>query len=179
MKQPEMQISTQDKVVSPVEERHIDYILEEEFAVDPDFLRFFLEQARFMASDPGRIVGCTDKSDCIAVRSVSTEHGETDLLVTYRIQDGMLPAAILIENKIRAAFQPEQAARYRKRGEEGKGRYWSEYWTCLVSHERYSVGSGEFDALVTLQVLQEYFKKAGDKGDKRSQFRDLVLKQTI
>jgi hypothetical protein len=46
MQEPETQISEHDKLVSPVEERHIDYILEEEFSLNPDFLRFFLEQAR-------------------------------------------------------------------------------------------------------------------------------------
>jgi hypothetical protein len=52
------QIPEHDMLFSPVEERHIDYILEEEFSVNLDFLRFFLEQARLTAIDKGRIVGC-------------------------------------------------------------------------------------------------------------------------
>ena len=162
--------------MSPVEERHIDYILEEEFSVNPDFLRFFVDQARLAASDQGRIWTSANKGECSAVRSATTGKGETDLLVTYRIENGVLPLAILIEDKIRAGFQPDQAKRYRARGEEGKGNNWSNYWTCLVSHSKYAVDKADFDAVVTLQALQEYF--AG-KADERSQFRARVFAQTI
>jgi hypothetical protein len=165
-----------DKLVSPVEERHIDYILEEEFSVNPDFLRFFIAQARLTAMDKDRIVGFAEEADCIAVRSATTGEGETDVLVKYGAQDGSLPTAILIENKIRAGFQHDQAERYRKRGEEGKGKGWSDYWTCLVSHSKYLVDWGDFDAVVTLQALQEYFAK---ETDGRSRFRARVLEQTI
>ena len=55
--------SEHEEVVSPVEERHIDYILEEEFSVNPDFLSFFLEQARLSANDKSRILGCTQDGD--------------------------------------------------------------------------------------------------------------------
>jgi hypothetical protein len=161
---------------SPVEERHIDYLLEEEFSVNPDFLRFFLEEAHRTATEKSRIVGCTDYGNCIAVRSATTEKGETDLLVKYGIQNGSLRAAILIEDKIRAGFQPDQAKRYRDRGEEGKGREWSNYWTCLVAHSKYSADQIDFDAVVTLQTLQQYLAK---RSDERSRFRVRILEQTI
>jgi hypothetical protein len=67
-----MQIPDHDMLFFPVEERRIDHILGEEFSVNPDFLRFFLEQARLTAIDEGRIVGCADDSDCIAVCSATT-----------------------------------------------------------------------------------------------------------
>jgi hypothetical protein len=176
MQESDTQISEHDKLVSPVEERHIDYILEEEFSLNPDFLRFFLEQARLTAINKGRIVGFADESDCIAVRSATTGKGETDVLVKYGVQNGSLPTAILIEDKIRAGFQRDQAERYRKRGEEGKDKDWSDYWTCLVSHSKYFVDRGDFDAVVTLQALQEYFAK---RTDDRSRFRASILEQTI
>jgi hypothetical protein len=145
--------SNHDEFLSPVEERHIDYILEEEFSVNSDFLRFFLEQARLSARDKSRIVGCTEESDCIAVRSATTEKGETDLLVKYSANNGVLPTAILIEDKIRAGFQPDQATRYRERGDEGKGQEWSQYWTCLVAHPKYSAEEGDFDAVVSPRIF--------------------------
>jgi hypothetical protein len=80
----------------------------EEFSVNPDFLRFFLEQARLTVIDKGRIGGFADEGDCIAVHSATTGTGETDLLVKYGAQNGSLPTAILIEDKIRAGFQPDQ-----------------------------------------------------------------------
>ncbi|HTF65095.1 MAG TPA: hypothetical protein VK638_20660 [Edaphobacter sp.] len=176
MQKHESQISGHDKIASPVEERHIDYILEEEFSLNPHFLRFFLQQARLTAIDEGRIVGFADESDCFTVRSATTGKGETDVLVKYGAQNGGLPIAILIEDKIRAGFQPDQAERYRNRGQEGKGKDWSDYWTCLVSHSKYFVDRGDFDAVVTLQALQEYFAK---ETDERSLFRARILKQTI
>jgi hypothetical protein len=165
-----------DEFLSPVEERHIDYVLEEEFSVNPDFLRFFLEQARLTAGDQSRIVGCTEESDCIAVRSATTAKGETDLLVKYGANSGALPTAILIEDKIRAGFQPDQAKRYRERGDEGKGQEWAQYWTCLVAHAKYSAAKGDFDAVVSLEALHDYFAM---KTDERSRFRTRVLEQTI
>jgi hypothetical protein len=165
-----------DEFLSPVEERHIDYILEEEFSVNPDFLRFFLEQARLNAGDKSRIVGCADESYCFAVRSATTARGETDLLVTYGVNNGAKPTAILIEDKIRAGFQPDQAKRYRERGDEGNGQEWSQYWTCLVAHAKYSAEKGDFDAVVSLEALHKYFAM---KTDERSRFRTRVLEQII
>lgn len=176
MQKPETKTSQCSQDVSPIEERHIDYILEEEFSVNPGFLRFFLEQASLTAFDKGRIIGLADDSKCIAVRSATTVDGETDLLVKYGAQNGGLPIAILIEDKIRASFQPNQPERYRTRGEEGKRKGWSHHWTCLVAPSKYFANSGEFDAVVTLETLHDYF--AG-KADDRSRFRARILEQSI
>lgn len=162
--------------MSPVEERHIDYILEEEFSINPDFLTFFLGQAHLSALDKSRIVAFAAKCYCTAARSSTTADGESDLLVKYSEREGVLPIAILIEDKIRAGFQPTQAERYRKRGEEGKGERWSDYWTCLVAHSKYSAKPGDFDAVVSLEALHRYF---ADKDDDRSRFRARILEQTI
>ena len=161
---------------SPVEERHIDYILEEEFSVNPEFLRVFVDLALDSAVDKSRIERCTDSGTCSAVRSATTAKGETDLLVKYGGDADALPTAILIEDKIRAGFQPDQAQRYHERGREGLGQQWSRYWTCLVAHPKYSAEQGDFDAIVTLDALQRYFAK---KTDERSLFRARVLEQTI
>lgn len=169
-------ISKRGRLLSPVEERHIDFILEEEFSVNPDFLDFFLDRARQGASDTNRIPECAKHKECTAVRSVSTAEGETDLLVMYNSDFEALPTAILIENKIRARFQPDQPARYRKRGDEGKGDKWSGYWTCLVAHTKYTSEKGDFDAVVSLESLLDFFAA---RPDKRSRFRAEVLAQMI
>jgi hypothetical protein len=176
MQARENNASEHEEIMSPVEERHIDYILEEEFSIDPDFLTFFLGQARLSAIDKNRIVAFGAKCSCRASRSTTTEDGESDLLVKYSEREGVLPIAILIEDKIRAGFQPTQAERYRKRGEEGKGERWADYWTCLVAHSKYSAKPGDFDAVVTLDALHRYF---ADKDDDRSRFRARILEQTI
>ena len=94
----------------------------------------------------------------------------------YNIDYEALPTAILIENKIRARFQPDQPARYRKRGDEGKGNKWSGYWTCLVAHTKYTSEKGDFDAVVSLESLLDFFAA---RTDKRSRFRAEVLAQMI
>jgi len=167
--------SAKPELYSPVEERHIDYIIEEEFILNRDFLRFFLDQARRRAPDQTLIFALTDEAQCAAVRSVTTGKGESDLLVTYG-PSGVLPTAILLEDKIRAGFQPTQAERYRERGKHGKGKEWSQYWTCLVGPMKYIAKSNGFDASVSIETLQEYF--AG-RTDDRSQFRARILGRTI
>ena len=176
MQIPDAITSKQELFVSPVEERHIDYILEEELSLNSEFLSFFLQQARLSATDSSRIVACATTHLFSATRSVTTSDGETDLLVTYTAGDVGLPVAILIEDKIRAPFQPAQAQRYRARGDKGKGIYWSAYWTCLVAHSKYLAKRGDFDAVVTLQSLHSYF---ASKDDGRSRFRAGVIEQTI
>ena len=163
------------ELFSPVEERHIDYILEEEFTVNSDFLRFFLDQARRAARDQATIIACSIEAQCSAARSVTTNMGESDLLVTYG-PTGVLPTAILIEDKIRAGFQQKQPERYKDRGEHGKDKEWSAYWTCLVAPEKYIAKSAGFDASVSIEALQQYF---AERTDDRSQFRGRILDRTI
>lgn len=162
--------------LSPVEERHMDYILEEEFCVSSEFLNFFIEQAGRSAGDASRFPEPRLEHGCKAVRSVTTGSGESDVLVTYH-SSASLPICILIEDKIRAGFQPNQASRYRDRGEAGKGSEWSEYWTCLIAHKKYASSPGDFDAFITLQELRSYFEKRSD--DERSKFRARTLEQAI
>ena len=162
-------------LISPVEERHIDYILEEEFCTNPELLSFFVETARRSPSDAPRIRSQAEEHKCAAARSVTTDNGESDVLVTYQ-SENPLPVAILIEDKIRAGFQPTQPNRYRERGEAGKGEGWSDYWTCLIAHRKYVSSPGDFDAIVTLQDLQAYFVA---RPDLRSQFRARTLAHAI
>lgn len=167
--------SAKPELSSPVEERHIDYILEEEFSLNRDFLQFFLDQARLGAPEQALIFVCTDEAQCVAVRSAITGKGESDLLVKYGPL-GVLPTAILIEDKIRAGFQPKQPERYRERGEHGKGKEWARYWTCLVGPAKYISEAKGFNASVSIETLLEYF--AG-RTDDRSQFRARILMRTI
>jgi hypothetical protein len=91
MQAPENNASEHEEIMSPFEERHIDYILEEEFSIDPDFLTFFLGQARLSAIDKNRIGVFAAKCSCRAARSTTTEDGESDLLVKYSERERVLP----------------------------------------------------------------------------------------
>lgn len=92
--------------VSSVTERDIDLLLLEELNVSEVFCRWFYN----------RVTGRRDTPRCEgAWHSVSdAQLGESDLIAIY--DNGVV---VMLENKIDAAAQPEQGARYRRRGEKG------------------------------------------------------------
>lgn len=170
------------EVHSPIQEQHVDFLLEEEFASNPEFLKFFIR-----AAEASRPVGETaersrfsepcDVWECDAVRSVTTSAGESDVLVVYRSNDQKHPrVAILIENKIGAGFQSDQAHRYQVRGREGIPRNWDAFWTCLVCPEKYIKGFAGFDSRVSLEMLHPFFNRVSDQ---RSQFKAGVIERAF
>ncbi len=166
---------------SPIQEHHIDFLLEEEFASNPSFLSFFVNAASNRASAdpsvPKPILPEPGDQGCQhAIRSVTTNAGESDVLVIYKSKTNGSRVAILIEDKIRAAFQSEQAERYRERGNSGIGEHWEHFWTCLVAPDRYSKGLAGFDARVSLEDLMRFFETANDQ---RSQFKARVVRHAI
>jgi hypothetical protein len=171
------------KLHSPVQEHHIDFLLEEEFACSPQFLRFFVSEAAqsILKGQASSVVTNIptphETTPCQAIRSVTTGAGESDVLVVYRSNDPTASrVAILIENKIRASFQKDQADRYRERGEAGMGEEWDSYWTCLVAPEKYSLGFAGFDGRVSLEQIGAYFGKTDDA---RSNFKARIIRQAI
>jgi hypothetical protein len=157
--------------VPNVREIHIDFLLEEEFKVNPLFLDQFLTAAGKDRDGPFNVKDVK--------RSVTDQFGEADLIVWYRRSEGNGDrTAILIEDKIRAEFQPDQPERYRKRGEQGKGHRWHDYWTCLVASERYIHGGVDkrFDATLTLEQIKKWFASSEPK---RRDFKVWVIEEAI
>ena len=166
-------------LLSPVQEHHIDFILEEEFACNPAFLVWFLEAVKWHSErtdiDASNVTA-HNQWDCMAVRSVTTEAGETDVLVIYRSAGESERTAILVEDKIRAGFQPAQPERYQSRGLEGKiNGAWDQFWTCLVSPQKYGPGAKGFDASLSLETLRTFFSG----NDQRSRFKAAVIERAI
>jgi len=167
---------------SPIQEHHIDFLLEEEFSCNPGFLGFFLEEAKknmqtaWDGAEHTLLLHPSASWNCQAIRSVTTEEGETDVLVTYHSLHVAAPrVAILIEDKIRAGFQDHQPERYRRRGKSGKNSYWDFFFTCLVSPEKSSTGYADFDTRVSLEKLGEFFSVEYN----RSGFRAGVIKRAL
>jgi hypothetical protein len=151
-----------------VQEIHVDFLLAEEFSVNSSFLRSFIEAAgqHGMPLQAERVE-----------HSVSDQYGEADLIVVYQQFEGTGErVAILIEDKIRASFQPRQADRYRERGNLGRGREWDRYWTCLVAPASYIKPEHGFDAAVKLEQIKEWFQAAEPK---RREFKVRVIEQAI
>jgi hypothetical protein len=171
------------KLSSPVQEHHIDFLLEEEFACNPDFLAYFVEAASAGVSKcladgvTTEIPRPHETAMCRAIRSVTTEAGESDVLAIYTgVEPSASRVAVLIEDKIRASFQKDQAERYRERGEAGLNRMWDKYWTCLVCPDKYAGGSAGFDARVSLEQLRAFFERSEDS---RSKFKARVFGRAI
>jgi hypothetical protein len=93
-----------------ITERDIDVLLMEEFESESGFLEWFVGLTARWSLDELNLRDVW--------HSLSNEHGESDLLVLAGRTDGER-LALLIENKVDAPPQPEQAARYRRRGEIG------------------------------------------------------------
>lgn len=89
-------------------ERHIDLFLAEEFCVNADFGRWFLEQC---GGAPNCIFPAFDTEI-----SVHGEEGESDVAVLFEREEGP-PHRLFVENKITADKMPLQLERYIERAE--------------------------------------------------------------
>jgi hypothetical protein len=155
--------------VDRIEERDVDLMLLEEVACERGFQEFVA--MRMLELD-------RDWTFLEAANSISTvSHGESDLLVVYA--NGSRVAAVLIENKITANFMPEQADRYRRRGEEGiRDGHWTEYVTALVAPRRYLTAdlSGHiFDRHLAYEDLLPWFERT--EGGARGAWRAALLRR--
>ena len=108
-------------------------------------------------------------------RSVSDAFGEADLVIVYTDSERKR-TAVLIKDKLRAAFQPEQPERYAERGRAGVGKGWEAYWTCLVAPKTYIDRGHGFDAAVSLERVIELFAEADER---RREFKVRVLQEAI
>jgi hypothetical protein len=133
-----------------IQEFRIDFLLEEEFTVDFNFVRSFMAAA---CKDP-------HSAKCVEYvsHSVSDKYGEADLvvLITATLPSGhVVKLALLIEDKINAGFQPSQPQRYRQRGNEGESSgYWDSFVTVLVAPAAYITLSHGFDVAVSLEQIR-------------------------
>lgn len=148
-----------------VDERDVDFVLLEEFHSDPAFVRWFFEKVTGKPYNNGRFVG--------AWHSISDPClGESDLTVVIESNDKRF--GVLIENKIDALAQPEQAGRYSLRATNSKiAGEWHECATCIVAPERYLAvdqEAGKYDARITYEAIHDWLRRNTPE-TKRRQFR--------
>src|ERR1035441_3454935 len=110
----------------------------------------------------------------IAASAAASSSGERN----YRAEGdaNSVRRALLIEDKIDAAFQPDQARRYKRRGELGVPELWSAYATCLVAPSAYiKVGHGfQFEA-----ALEAISPLLSPDSLQRRLFKQKVIKNAI
>ena len=136
-------------------ERDIDLLLLEELWATPAFGAWLIDRC---AADGEVLQRVTEVK-----KSVTQSSGESDLELTWQRNDGTF-AKLLIENKVDAGFQRDQAARYHQRSQDyvANGICVS-VWTVVLAPAAYfqaDRGSYGFDAAVTYQELQEWYRSA-------------------
>lgn len=153
-------------------ERDIDLLLLEEFLSSTEFVTWFSQQ---IGIDDGEIVRVVD-----AHRSVTHTTGESDLEVNMETLGG--PVTWLIENKIGAGLQPDQAARYHLRGTDyiQKGRC-VRFLAVIVAPDAY-FGSVElkkgFHHRVSYEAMMAWFDDATFLGPRR-RYKVALLRSAI
>lgn len=148
--------------IAGVSERDIDLLLLEEFATSDDFTKWFVGQIQVVQHGIAHI----EKVQ----RSVTQSTGESDLEVTCADSEGQL-RRLLIENKISASFQPQQAERYRERGatyvERGEC---VAFYTVLVAPAQYFGDDKSlkgFDGRLTYEAIRDWFLQNEAMGERR------------
>lgn len=158
-------------------ERDIDLLLVEELLSSPDFLTWILA----MSGINGRLASWDIKHSKRRTRS----RREIDIFVGVEHRDGT-HAALLIENKLDAAEQPDQAESYREELEildEGFNRA----AMAIVCPEAYALQhpnfTGKFDATITYEMIAQWFRsqiiEVGSDLVLRYDFRASVLDQAV
>jgi ADP-ribosylglycohydrolase len=151
--------ATLPALLDNVRERDLDVFLAAHLSASLSFRSRFIH----------RVLGLDAEYRLVACRvSQATEAGETDVLLEVAGQDGAV-MAILVENKIDAAFQPQQAERYRQRGQHGIiAGSWSAYRTCLVAPKQYlgDVASPDpWDMRIELEQIAVWMRELGTPHD--------------
>jgi hypothetical protein len=157
-------------------ERDIDMLLAEEFSVSPAFAAWFLTNTRF-SGVAARVL------DVYVSKSDST--GESDLVIVFEEVNGNSRFALLIEDKIDAPLQPEQAARYQQRGqaESLRGDYGA-YETILCSPKSYPADQLKtelFDRFVSYEAISQFLNDHDQTphGAYRAQFISSATSRTV
>lgn len=159
--------------IAGVSERDIDLLLLEEFQSSRAFRQWFAAQVLGKARRLGELIS--------AQRSVTHSAGEIDLEIVLSDESGR-EVRILIENKVNAGFQPQQAERYRKRGESYVSRKaGAEYHTVIIAPSRYfgdTASTKGFDKRITYEAVLDWFTHAHELGARRA-YKTTLLKSAI
>ena len=149
-------------------ERDIDLLLVVELAATPLLCDWLVSRAL------GRDVsGVALKR---VARGVPSSNGESDLRIEVDLGQAET-ACLLVENKIAASFQPNQAARYAERARQERAtRAWSVVVTVLLASRAYlGDGSHGFDCTIAYEDLLDALKEALPSGARSQVVTGLVV----
>ena len=138
-------------------ERDIDLLLMEEWCVNPDFAKFFMKNiatAKFDIAHRSAWHSITDDA-----------YGESDIVLTFR--NGGQRIAVLVEDKIDAAPQPDQAKRYQLRADKMKSsRKYDKIFICIVAPEHYLENdTEEYPNRISYETLADFLADGTPRGE--------------
>jgi hypothetical protein len=160
--------------ISGVSERDIDLLFLEEFQSSPSFLKWFQDLVLGENSPNMDFIS--------ARRSVRYAFGEIDLEVVLAESSGK-EVRFLIENKVNAGFQPQQAERYRESGNSHvASKDGATYYTVLIAPKVYfgkDSSTKGFDKALTYETIRdEWFEQATELGERRK-YKIALLESAI
>jgi hypothetical protein len=157
-------------------ERDIDLLIVEELYASPPFVSWMCGKARLPT--------VVEASSVLHSKRRTRNRREIDIFVDVSFPKGT-KAALLIENKLDATEQPDQAESYREELFALADRY-ADRAMLIVCPEQYRAAhrefAGKFDAVVTYEELAHYFRgqsASGGSGGSRMRFRAELLEQAI
>jgi len=150
-----------------IQERDIDLLLMEEWCVNPKFARFLLQKIMPVDFD---IINRT------AMHSVTDDvYGENDVVLTFHRKEQRF--AILVEDKIDAIPQPDQAKRYQLRAEKMKssGQY-EEVFICIVAPLHYLENDVEkYPNRISYESLADFLANGTPRGEYKANMLHLGI----
>lgn len=147
------------RLLDHVLERDLDLVLMGALFASEPFRAFMLRSA----------IGWSKRHSLVRTRvSEMVDAGESDVLLVVDLE-GANRLALMIEDKISAPFQPEQANRYWQRGEQGiQDGQWNRFTTCLCAPEGYLAEARpmeEWCAYISLESISEWARQSNDRYD--------------
>ena len=159
-----------ESIFEDIRERDMDFLFMEEFNVNREFTEKLFEKI---------IPEIYESNNILAKHSIFDEQfGETDIYISFSIKG--IDYIFLIENKINAVFQPDQAKRYNLRKENIlKNNYEIRVYSVLFAPEKYITThneSNEFDFSISYENILNYFES---KNSVRDIYKSSIVKMAI
>lgn len=163
--------------IEAVTERDIDLLLLEELSISQHFASWFAESIF-------EVSGIYLKTIGVWHSLTDPELGESDLVFIFQNTGGE-KHAVLIENKIDAIAQPEQAIRYKKRGDKGKeAKTWESFRTCMIAPQLYidkAQDATQYDKRMSYEQIRDWFidNRNSFPNNARSEYKAGFIEEAI
>jgi len=155
--------------VEAIRERDTDLLLLEELTCNRSFTDWFLKKT----------IGIKTNYVVEGAWHSLTHSGLGESDIVFRIRTKKERILFLIENKVDTCFMPDQANRYRKRGQHkmDSGECTS-YYTVLFAPKSYIYRNEDFDHYLEYEELKNWYEKDSGLGE-RAKFKAEILSIAI